>query len=70
MSDNHQDYSEKTSTFEGLDYAHISTILAALRYFQANRDDVIDCQMPHFIDVDPLTYEQIDDLCMAINAGD
>jgi hypothetical protein len=46
---------------------HIATILAALRHFQDNIDEIIESQMPHFIDVDPLSSEEIDDLCMSIN---
>jgi len=45
-----------------------ATILAALRLFQsANCDDIGDVNyMPHFINHDPLTAEEIDDLCERI----
>jgi hypothetical protein len=55
--------------FKGLDYGQISTILASLRYFQDNLDDTTISKMSHFIDVDPLTSEQIDNLCIDINLG-
>jgi hypothetical protein len=46
---------------------YIATILAALRYFQANRDDVLDCDIEHFTDATALTFDEIDDLCISIN---
>jgi len=48
-----------------LSYQEVSTVLAALRYLQENRDDAIG--MSHFDDVEPLTAEQIDTLCEEIN---
>ncbi|WP_373548002.1 hypothetical protein [Chamaesiphon sp.] len=45
----------------------VATILAALRYFQANRDDILDAEMPHFEEIEPLTSTEIDDLCEEIN---
>jgi hypothetical protein len=50
-----------------LSYQEVSTVLAALRYLQENRDDVISISMSHFDDVEPLTAEQIDTLCEEIN---
>jgi hypothetical protein len=49
-----------------LDPRSIATILAALRYFQANREDILDLDLPHFHDSDPLSSDEIDDLCQAI----
>jgi hypothetical protein len=43
-----------------------ATVLAALRYFQANRDDILDLDLPHFVDEEPLSSDEIDDLCEAI----
>lgn len=48
-------------------YREIATILAALRYFQANIDDIALLEMTHFEDVEPLTSEEIDTLCEEIN---
>lgn len=47
-----------------------ATLLAALRYFQANRDDVLDLEIAHFVEVDPLSDEEIDNLCERINFND
>jgi hypothetical protein len=66
MSDlniNHQ----TTHWSEGLGDREIATLLAALRYFQANLDDIDDLELDHFEDVDRLSYEEIDALCEAIN---
>jgi hypothetical protein len=43
-----------------------ATVLAALRYFQANREDILDLDLPHFIDDQPLSSDEIDHLCEAI----
>jgi hypothetical protein len=48
----------------------IATVLAALRYFQANRDDILDLDLPHFIDNEPLANDEIDNLCEAICLGE
>jgi hypothetical protein len=66
MSDlniNHQD----THPLEGFSDRKIATLLAALRYFQANLDDIDDLKLDHFEDVDRLSYKEIDELCAAIN---
>jgi hypothetical protein len=52
--------------YQYLDHRSIATILAALRYFQANREDILDLDLPHFVDSDPLSSDEIDDLCQAI----
>jgi hypothetical protein len=49
-----------------LDDRAIATVLAALRYFQANREDILDLDLPHFVDSDPLSSDEIDNLCQAI----
>lgn len=45
-----------------------ATVLAALRLFQSTIgiDSEGINQMPHFIDHDPLTAEEVDDLCERI----
>jgi hypothetical protein len=50
-----------------LDYQELSTVLAALRTAQEDRP--IFEQMPHFLDVEPLDDEAIDELCEHINCG-
>jgi hypothetical protein len=57
-----------THQLERVSNREISTILAALRYFQANLDDIDNLELDHFIDVDRLSYEEIDRLCEAINS--
>jgi hypothetical protein len=49
-----------------LDIRSIATVLAALRYFQANCEDILDLDLSHFVDSDPLSSDEIDDLCQAI----
>lgn len=45
-----------------------ATILAALRYWQANFDDeVVDFFSDHFHSTPPLNNEEIDDLCDKLN---
>ena len=53
-----------------LSYKELSTVLAALRNFQETtiKDDRFD--FPHFDDVDPLTDDEIDDLCENLNIDD
>ena len=53
-----------------LDIRSIATVLAALRYFQANREDILDLDLPHFVDSDPLSSDEIDDLYQAICLGE
>jgi hypothetical protein len=53
-----------------LNYAELSTTLAALRLFQNVRrhdGDLAVEQMEHFDEVDPLTDDQIDSLCERLN---
>jgi hypothetical protein len=52
--------------FKLLDLRSIATVLVALKYFQANREDILDLDLPHFVDSDPLSSDEIDDLCQAI----
>lgn len=47
--------------------SELATILAALRYLQANRDDVKDLELSHFDRFDMLNDAQIDELCEKIN---
>lgn len=51
----------------------IATILAALRYWQLHvrlsRNPKTLMSGGHFNEVDPLTIDQIDDLCAKINLG-
>lgn len=64
---------------ENLNAREVSTILAALRYFQKELGDD-DAQvtrgnaegegLPHFVELEPLTNDEIDDLCERINFGD
>lgn len=55
------------STSVTLTYAQLSTVLAALRLAQTNRDEFET--FDHFADVDPLTDEEIDALCEYINCA-
>jgi hypothetical protein len=57
----------KTTTIKNLTDRQTATILASLRYFQANRDDILELELEHFEEVTPLTYEEIDELCESIN---
>ena len=57
---------------EGLNYQELSHVLACLRL--AQRMVIMPEQwerenLPHFDDVDPLTYEQVDELCERLNYG-
>jgi hypothetical protein len=61
-----QQNSDNDSPEEKLCQRVIATVLAALRYFQANREDILDLDIPHSIDNDPLSSNEIDDLCEAI----
>jgi hypothetical protein len=48
----------------------LATILAALRFFQANFDDkeqMVEEMEYHFQDCEPLMYDEIDELCEKIN---
>ena len=44
-----------------------ATVLAALRYFQANHSDAVEACSTHFNGVNPMTDKQIDSLCERIN---
>ena len=57
---------DRNSPEERLCQRVVATVLAALRYFQANRDDILDLDLPHFVDDEPLSSDEIDDLCEAI----
>lgn len=51
----------------------LATILAALRFFQANFNDLAEMreEMPlHFENVAPLNHNQIDELCERLNIAD
>jgi hypothetical protein len=53
------------------DTVTVSTIIAALRYFQENREDAVDAfEVDHFADVDPMTDEQIDAFVENLNFSD
>lgn len=54
-----------------LSYKQESTILAALRVFQEKMegDAAFVFSMPHFDDVEPLTAEEIDELCGTLGAA-
>jgi NTP pyrophosphatase (non-canonical NTP hydrolase) len=52
---------------DNLPYRTVSTVLAALRYFQANAEDEVIRSMDHFVDVDPLGSAEIDELCSRLN---
>lgn len=52
-------------------YTELATVLAALRHFQnlmetVGIDDVVQ-GFEHFVDVRPLTPNEIDDLCSRLN---
>ena len=52
----------------GLTYAELSTILAALRYWQRH---AVDFETGgHFKNVEPLGDEEIDSLCERLNCGE
>ena len=61
--------SDDNSLEEKLCQRKIATILAALRYFQSSRD-YMSLDLPHFIDNEPLSNEEIDELCELINCGE
>jgi hypothetical protein len=44
----------------------VATMLAALRYFQSNLEDILTLEMEHFTDAPPLSYDEIDELCEII----
>lgn len=52
-----------------LDYQEVSTVLAALRMLQEAIESEPEAvlEMSHFVDCDPLSIEQIDELCHRIN---
>jgi hypothetical protein len=50
-----------------LTYRELSTLQAALRYFQANRDDVKEA-VSHFDDVTPLDDREVDTLCELLDS--
>jgi hypothetical protein len=60
---------DDNSPEERLCQRKIATVLAALRYFQSSRE-YMSLDLPHFIDNDPLSNEEIDKLCKAINCGE
>lgn len=50
----------------------LATVLAALRYWQqdlAENDGAGPISPDHFDDCEPLTVEEIDDLCERLNVG-
>jgi len=47
-----------------------ATVLAALRYFQANHSDAVEACSSHFDTHAPLTDKEIDSLCEHINLGE
>ncbi len=51
-------------------YGELSTILAALRHVQGMDQEEREAfgGMDHFVDVDPLTNEEIDGLCEHLNS--
>ncbi|MEW8139536.1 MAG: hypothetical protein AB2761_20935 [Candidatus Thiodiazotropha endolucinida] len=54
-------------------YQVISTILAALRHFQNESNEIgienLIARYPHFDDVDPLTDAELEELCELLNTG-
>lgn len=54
-----------------LDYKELSTVLASLRYFQQYIDqegvEAAGQIFPHFVDIDPLNSQEIDELCARLN---
>ena len=50
----------------------IALVLAALRNWQMDElnEDLVDTFSGHFVDHEPLSDEEIDDLCERINFGD
>jgi hypothetical protein len=48
----------------------LATVLAALRYFQANVDDVDALEMSHFDACARLTCDEIDELCERLSLGE
>lgn len=57
-----------------LSYSELSTLLAGLRMLQDSIEeggpDEFYRRFPHFDDVEPLTSEQIDDLCERLNTSE
>ena len=48
-----------------------TTILAALRYFQANYNDAVQhTKEYHFTEIKPLSPKEIDKLCENVNCGE
>jgi hypothetical protein len=50
------------SNLKNSDPRIVATILAALRYFQANREDIITLELEHFMEDPPLSSDEIDEL--------
>lgn len=50
-----------------LDEREIATILAALRFWQANQAQVFGTYAEHFTDLEPLNAEEIDSLCESLS---
>lgn len=50
-------------------YQELSHILAALRYVQDYVPDDEFAGMEHFVDVPPLSSEQVNELCEELNSG-
>jgi len=54
---------------EEMTYQELSHILAALRYVQDYVPDDEFAGMEHFVDVPPLSSEQVNELCEELNSG-
>lgn len=57
----------KLTKIPRLTYRQVATILAALRYFQANLDDIDDLEIDYFEKLTRLNSCEIDELCQSIN---
>ena len=62
---------EHYEVYPGLTKRELATVLAALRFWQANCEDfeVEALTADHFYDTTPLTADEIDALCERINTG-
>ena len=59
--------------FKALTYGQLTHMLACLRLGQRIAETKEDWEkecLPHFDDVDPLTVEEVDDLCELLNCSD
>lgn len=53
-----------------MNYRQLSTVLAALRYWQQDLEENEDPPISdHFIDCEPLNTEEIDELCDQLNGS-